>query len=93
MSARLEVARLLDELPGTADDIAEVLLEKGFTGGNDGGTCPLFRYLHADEPTVEWVASEWVRVGRGGNYVPLPPAAREFVDGYDHNRYPELVRS
>jgi hypothetical protein len=91
-----------DELPSTADEIANFLRDQGVTGWrNDDRLCPLAVWLvqkpvNAKMSTIIRVYRTYVEISLSdGSYttVHMPQAARDFIHNFDlENAYEFLVR-
>lgn len=92
------IARMLNDLGKTADEVAEALKHEGVRGVRNSVRFlnPVVRYVRAE---VRGVANAdviqadtlSVELADGTQHqVPLPQAVREFLDRFNRQGYPEL---
>jgi hypothetical protein len=96
------IAPMLDALGSDPATVAETLTMCDLQGRRGSSTdCVVARYLQSmteDDPSVRCivVSVNSVRVRSASSWrfelrLPLPPAVRSFIWGFDRGRYPDLV--
>jgi hypothetical protein len=93
-----QLEEAVTSLGNTAEGVAKTLRSRGFTGRRGiSADCPIAHYLEACLGRVDpQVLHNRIDVaGANGHRLTMPPtpAVLEFVDAFDHGRYPELVRA
>jgi hypothetical protein len=97
-----KIAPMLDALGSDPAAVAETLMMCDLQGRRGSSTdCVVARYLQTmteDDPGVRCivVSVNSVRVRSASSWrfelrLPLPPAVRSFIWGFDRGRYPDLV--
>jgi hypothetical protein len=100
---RRNVRQLLGSLGQTSDAVSATLGAAGVVGTpRDPSGCAVSRYLGVvlgTEPSVVSVttAASWVELETGGRLAPkvrvrLPRPVRRFVEAFDREQYPALLR-
>lgn len=86
---REAMASLLEELGGTADEVAAALAARGVTGRRgESCHCPIAALLSVRAGVM--VPTATMTASASGRACELPPACRDFVRRFDLGMYPHL---
>lgn len=103
------IRALLEELGGTADEVAESIRSRGLKGSKcppgspdgPGMLCPLAKYLQTApevqatglKPGISKTSARLIGTFSAEAYTLLPEACVNFVNRYDLGMYPDLQES
>jgi len=84
--------QVLEGLGSSSEEIFTFMIARGIKGRREYSTdCPVARFLKEDGYASSTVSvKKWVTKADALT-VGTPPAVREFICDFDHNRYPSLV--
>jgi hypothetical protein len=89
---RQELLDYLETLPDTSQEVADLLVKEGITGGHSGENCPVYHLLQNKGFDIRYLGPTTITLNVEGDndYISLPVSVERFVHLFDEGSFPLL---